>query len=265
MIEGSRPGEGEAAAAPPRDWDAATYDRVSDPQVEWGREVLERLPLRGDEVVLDAGCGSGRVTRLIVERLPRGRVIAVDAAPGMVAAARQALGDRAEVFEANLVDLELAEPVDVIFSNAVFHWVLDHDRLVKRLHDALRPGGRLVAQCGGEGNVERFLAVASEVAAEEPLAEHLAGWTGPWNFQSPEATAARLEHAGFEDVRCWLEPRAARPSEPRAYLASVCLGYHLAQLPPERREPYVEAVLERLGDPVEIDYVRLNIHARRPG
>jgi len=153
----------------PRDWDAATYDRVSDPQFEWGLEVLERLPPRGDETVLDAGCGSGRVTRALLERLPHGRVIAVDAAPAMVAVAREALGDRAEVIEADLVELELAEPVDAVFSSAVFHWVLDHDRLFERVHAALRPGGRLVAQCGGEGNVERFLEAASEAAAEPPF------------------------------------------------------------------------------------------------
>jgi len=248
----------------PRDWDAATYDRVSDPQFEWGLEVLERLPLRGDETVLDAGCGSGRVTRALLERLPHGRVIAVDAAPAMVAVAREALGDRAEVIEADLVELELAEPVDAVFSSAVFHWVLDHDRLFERVHAALRPGGRLVAQCGGEGNVERFLEAASEAAAEPPFVAHLIGWTGPWNFPAPEETAARLERRGFEDVRCWLEPRCARPPDPRAYLTSICLGCHVEQLPDDLHGPYVDAVLKRLGEPVEIDYVRLNVEARRP-
>jgi trans-aconitate 2-methyltransferase len=250
-------------AGPPHDWDAATYDRVSDPQAEWGREVLDRLPLRGDETVLDAGCGSGRVTRLLLDRLPRGRVVAVDAAPAMVAAARAALGDRAEVIEADLVELELREPVDAIFSSAVFHWVLDHDRLFERLRVALWPGGRLVAQCGGEGNVERFLAAATEAAGTEPFAEHLAAFVGPWNFASTDATAVRLQHAGFDAVRCWLEPRSAQPAEPSEYLRSICLGHHLEQLPEELRQPYVEAVLDRIGEPVEIDYVRLNIDARR--
>jgi len=74
-----------------RDWDAATYDRVSAPQVEWARAVLERLPLEGHETVLDAGCGSGRVTQMLLERLPRGHVIAVDSAPSMVEHARAAL------------------------------------------------------------------------------------------------------------------------------------------------------------------------------
>jgi trans-aconitate 2-methyltransferase len=254
----------ERSSNGPHDWDAATYDRVSDPQFEWGREVLERLPLRGDETVLDAGCGSGRVTRLVLDRVPRGRVVAVDAAPSMVEAARAALGDRAEVIRADLLELELPEPVDAVFSTATFHWVPDHDRLFERIHAVLRPGGRVAAQCGGEGNVERFLAVASTVAAEDPFARYLSGWTGPWYFASSEETAARLERAGFEAVRCRLDSRLVELAEPRAYLTTVCLGHHLDQLPPELGDGYVDAVLERLGNPVEIDYVRLNIDARRP-
>jgi len=248
----------------PRDWDAATYDRVSAPQVAWAEAVLERFTLHGDETVLDAGCGSGRVTQLLLDRLPRGRVVAVDAAPAMVERAREALDERAAVFRADLVDIELTEPVDSVFSNAVFHWIPDHDRLFERLHAALRSGGRLVAQCGGEGNVERFHAAARRVANKPPFADHLGGWAGPWNFQSTEATAARLDRAGFTEVRCWLEPWPLVPPEPHAYLATVCLGHHLEQLPEEWREPFVEAVTEHLGDPLELDYVRLNIDARRP-
>jgi trans-aconitate 2-methyltransferase len=254
------PGEGTAA----RDWDASTYDRVSDPQVAWARVVLERLELRGDELVLDAGCGSGRVTGMLLDRLPRGRVVAVDAAPSMVAEARAALDERATVFQSDLLDLAVPEPVDAVFSNAVFHWVPDHDRLFARLFAALRPGGRLVAQCGGAGNVERFHAAARAVALQPPYAEHLAGWQGPWNFATAEATRDRLGAAGFVDVETWLEPWPVQPPEPVAYLRTVCLGHHLAALPESLREPYANAVAERCGDPLELDYVRLDIDAKRP-
>jgi trans-aconitate 2-methyltransferase len=245
-----------------RDWDAATYDRVSEPQVEWAAEVLGRLPLRGDETVLDAGCGSGRVTFLLLERLPAGHVIAVDSAPSMVEHAREALGERATVFRANLTELELSERVDAVFSNAVFHWIADHQLLFERLFAALGPGGRLVAQCGGAGNVERFHRAADAVGSEAPYAAYLAGWTGPWNFAGADETAVRLRRAGFSDVEAWLEPRPVAPPDPSGYLRSVCLGYHLERLPEALRAAYVEAVLERCGR--ELDYVRLNITARRP-
>jgi trans-aconitate 2-methyltransferase len=246
-----------------RDWDAATYDRVSAPQVEWAERVLERLPLRGDETVLDAGCGSGRVTKMLLERLPRGHVVAVDSAESMVDHAREALDpERATVFQADLTELSLDEAVDAAFSNAVFHWIPDHDALFWRLHAALRPGGLLVAQCGGKRNVARFHAAATEVGAEEPYAQHLAGWTGPWHFAGAEATGERLERAGFTDVETWLEPYPVSPPDPTGFLRTVCLGPHLEQLPEEFRAGFVEAVRERCGR--ELDYVRLNIDAKKP-
>jgi trans-aconitate 2-methyltransferase len=247
-----------------RDWDASTYDRVSGPQVEFARSVLERLPLEGAETVLDAGCGSGRVTELLLERLPRGRVIAVDAAPSMVEHARSALGERATVLCQDLAKLSLDESVDAAFSNAVFHWVADHDALFARLFAALAPGGRLVAQCGGAGNVEGFHAVARAVGEQEPYAPHLAGWTGPWNFATAEQTSQRLDDAGFVEVSTWLEPHSVWPEDPEGYLRSVCLGYHLERLPAELGERYLRDVLAGLGEAPELDYVRLNIDARRP-
>ena len=254
-----------SAQPAPRDWDADSYDRISGPQVEMARPVLARLELRGDETVLDAGCGSGRVTKLLLERLPRGHVVAVDAAPSMVARARTELPeDRVTVIEADLAGLEVDDPVDVVFSTAVFHCVPDHDRLFASLHRALRPGGRLVAQCGGEGNVEGFLAAAREAAEQEPFAPYLAGWSGPWYFASVEETGQRLERAGFGDVDVWSEPHPAVPQHPEEYLRTVCLGHHLGQLPDGLRDPFVRAVGERCGQPLELDYVRLNITARRP-
>ena len=246
-----------------RDWDAATYDRVSAPQVEWAERVLDRLPLRGDETVLDAGCGSGRVTRMLLERLPDGHVVAVDSAPSMVEHAREALdAARSTVLRVDLTELRLDAPVDAAFSNAVFHWIADHDALFARLSAALRPGGRLVAQCGGEGNIARFHEVALAVAAEPPYAEHLAGWEGPWNFAGPNETAERLERAGFAEIDTWLEPYPITPPDPSHYLRTVCLGPHLTALPDELGSPYVEAVRARWGG--ELDYVRLNICAKKP-
>jgi len=244
-----------------RDWDARVYDRVSGPQVAMAGPVIERLALRGDETVLDAGCGSGRVTKLLLERLPKGRVIAVDAAPSMVEEARAALGPGVEVIQSDLAELELDERVDAVFSNAVFHWVSDHDALFARLHAALRPGGRLVAQCGGAGNVERFHEVAKQLGEEEPFAEYLAGWIGPWNFAGPEETERRLVDTGFTHVRAWLDPHPVVPEHTLEYLRTVCLGHHVLRLPEALRDEYVAAVAQRCGQPVELDYVRLNIEA----
>jgi trans-aconitate 2-methyltransferase len=225
--------------------------------------VLERLPLRGDESVLDAGCGTGRVTRLLLERLPRGRVIAVDASEEMVEHARRALGDRATVLHADLTELELPEPVDAVFSNAVFHWVLDHRRLFERLHAALRPGGLLVAQCGGRGNLDAFLATVAGVAAQEPFRAHLDGFARAWQFPGPEETEAHLRAAGFAEARAWLSTSDVVPADAPAFLRAVLLRCHLERLPAELRERFVGDVLARCGEPLRLDYRRLDMEARR--
>ena len=194
-----------------REWDAKTYDEVSDPQFEWGMEVLERLELRGDETVVDAGCGSGRVTEQLLERLPGGRVIAVDGSEAMVEKAKERLGDRADYLVSDLVELRLPEPVDMVFSTATFHWIGDHDALFRQIRRVLRPGGRLVAQCGGRGNVSRHTKAIAAVAADPEYAQHLTQAKGLWNFASPGETEPRLDAAGFTGARCWLQPKPVQP------------------------------------------------------
>jgi trans-aconitate 2-methyltransferase len=248
-----------------REWDAETYDAVSDPQFEWGMEVLELLRLNGDEVAVDAGCGSGRVTAELAKRLPNGRVIAVDGSEAMVAKARERLGDGADYLHSDLVELELSEPVDLIFSTATFHWIGDHDRLFRQLRAALKPGGRLRAQCGGFGNVTGHTRAIAAVAADPEYGQHLSEARGLWNFASPEETEPRLRAAGFEGVRCWLEPKPVTPERPLEFISTVTLGPILDQLPPEKRQPFAEAVLKEEGDPLVLDYVRLNIEATVPG
>lgn len=242
----------------PRDWDAATYDRIADPMARWGVAVLDRLPLAGDETVLDAGCGSGRVTEPLTERLPRGRVIALDGSPSMVEQARARLrrfGDQVEFVVADLMDPLPVRTVDAILSTATFHWVPDHARLFRNLAAVLRPGGRLVAQCGGEGNIASVRSVVAELLG--PVDTNV--------YAAPDATRERLEAAGFTDVECWLtpEPTELEPGEPfERYLRTVCLGAHLERLPSGERDAFVREVARRLGRP-HLDYVRLNILATR--
>jgi trans-aconitate 2-methyltransferase len=244
----------------PRDWDGGTYDRVADPMARWGTAVLDRLPLAGDERVLDAGCGSGRVTEQLLERLSHGRVVALDGSPSMIEAARERLarfGDRVDYVVADLArPLPIEGEVDAVLSTATFHWVPDHDALFRNLAAVLRPGGWLVAQCGGVGNIARVQGVLAGIGD---------GWLGPVHFETVLATAARLDAAGFVGIECWLsdEPTRFEPGEPyETYLRTVVLGAHLDRLPPDEHDAFVRAVAEGIGEPV-IDYVRLNIVARR--
>jgi trans-aconitate 2-methyltransferase len=249
-----------SGTTPSRDWDARTYDRVADPQTAWGRVVLDRLPLTGDERVLDAGCGSGRVTELLAERLPRGHVVALDASASMIEAARERLarfGDRVDYVVADLGHpLPIDEPVDAILSTATFHWVPDHDALFLNLAAVIRPGGWLVAQCGGAGNIASIRAVLATIGD---------GWLGASHFETPLDTVQRLDAAGFADIECWLtdEPTRFEPGEPfETFLRTVIMGAHVQRLPEDERDAFVREVASRLPEPV-VDYVRLNITARR--
>jgi len=247
----------------PREWDAETYDVVSDPQFSWGMEVLERLELRGDEAAVDAGCGSGRVTAELAKRLPRGSLTAVDGSEAMVAKARERLGEEVSCVVSDLCELQLPAPVDLIFSTATFHWIPDHDRLFARMFANLRPGGRLVAQCGGEGNVAEHAAAIARVGARPEYSPHLEEMSSIWNFAAPAPTEERLRAAGFAEARCWLEPKPVTPPDPLRFTMTVTLGPLLALLPEGRRRPFAEAVIEESEQPLTLDYVRLNIEARR--
>jgi trans-aconitate 2-methyltransferase len=251
-----------SSAETPREWDAATYQRVSTPHQGWGAEILDRVPLHGYETVLDLGCGSGRVTEQLLERLPRGHVIGIDGSAAMVAEAERRLGsDRTTFLQADLLAFTVAVPADAAVSSATFHWIADHDTLFARVRAALKPGAPFVAQCGGRGNIASVVAAVEAVSAREPFAPSFAGWPGPWNYAGPEETKERLERAGFAVERCWLQESPQRPAPLRDFLETVSLGAHLERLPPELRDPFLDAVVDQLGpDPVH-DYVRLNIVA----
>ena len=169
-----------------RTWSGPEYDRLSTPMEAMGLAALERLELRGDETVLDAGCGSGRVTEALVARLPRGRVIGIDASASMIAAARARLGARADLRVADLATLELDErrgrrPLDRDVP-------LDRrprSRSSPRCGRALRDGGRLVAQCGGRGNIAAVHAAAEATIAERALRCALRGVDAPVALRGP--------------------------------------------------------------------------------
>ncbi|MHB8437752.1 MAG: class I SAM-dependent methyltransferase [Acidimicrobiales bacterium] len=247
-----------------RDWDGATYDRIADPMTRWGVAVLDRMNLAGSETVLDAGCGSGRVTEEMIERLPDGRVVALDAAPSMLDQARVRLarfGDRVHFVHGDLLDITAASlgqwaPVDAVLSTATFHWVLDHDLLFRNLAAVMRPGAVIEAQCGAAGNITGLMEAVRRAGSER---------AGRWLYATPEDTERRLAAAGFRDIRVWThpEPTPIERGEPlETYLATVCLRTHVADMDAEQRARFIGAVAGAMAEPV-IDYVRLNISARR--
>ncbi len=255
------------------EWNAAEYHRVSDPQFQWGQIVLQRLRLGGDERVIDAGCGTGRLTRELVARVPRGRVIGLDASAPMLAEARKHLHGcepPVQLVQAKLPAIPMTGWADVVFSTATFHWVADHAALFANIHAALRPGGRLHAQCGGKGNLADARRPAEDVMRSQPFARWFEAWMPVWEFAGADTTAERLRTAGFTDVVTTLEPSPIVFNDEAAYrtfVATVVFRLHLAALPPELRPRFLDEVVARvarLPQQFTLDYVRLNADARRP-
>jgi trans-aconitate methyltransferase len=258
-----------------RDWNAATYHRVSDPQLGWGLPVLDRLPLQGHELVLDVGCGTGRLTDKLIARLPAGRVAAVDRSASMIAAAREYLlprhAHRVTLTRADAAALPFVGVADAVFSTATFHWVRDHDRLFASIFMALRPDGRLVAQAGGGPNLRCIHERCAIMMTDPVFAPHFARWIDPWEFADADTTALRLRNAGFEEIETNVvaspiyRPDAASYRE---FVEHVICRPHLSHLPTqELRDRFLDELTDAASKDApafELDYWRLNLDARKP-
>jgi trans-aconitate 2-methyltransferase len=258
------------------DWDATRYHRVSEPQYDWGQRVIARLQPSAGERILDVGCGTGRLTREIVNAAGNGftaHVIGLDRSGAMLAVARA----DAAAFEVPIgyvqgdgAALPFANAFDAVFSAATLHWIHDHPAVFRSVNTALVPNGRFVAQCGGNGNLEHMLEHAGALMASPPYRAHFAAWRDPWNFADAETTAARLKAAGLTRIETWLEeaPVDLETAEKYAeFVSCVCIRHHLDRLPPDLRGPFTTDLAMRAASddrPFTLDYWRLNIDARKP-
>lgn len=257
------------------EWNAASYHKVSGPQTGWGHKVLARLSLRGDERAIDAGCGSGRLTGALLERLPHGSLIAIDRSWNMLIAARTnlrpAFGARIAFVQVALPHVPFVNAADLVFSTATFHWVKDHPALFAGIFQALRSRGRLHAQCGGGPNLTHAHELAERVMHAPPFRSYFAGWPGPWEFAGADTTADRLHAAGFTDVDTSLEAAPttlASEADYREFVTTVIYHPHLERLPSAAlRQAFIDrvtALAAKDDPPFTLDYWRLNMQARKP-
>lgn len=259
-----------------REWDSAAYHRLSDPQFGWALKVvrrLESLRLRGDEDILDAGCGTGRVTAELLRRFPRSHVTAVDASENMAREARRTLqefGGRIRVEQRDLLELAYSNAFGLVFSTAVFHWIKDHERLFAVVFRVLKPGGILLAQCGGGPNLKRVRDRVQQLIESAEFNEHFRDWQRVWEYPGPELTRDRLQRAGFEDVSSWLEAAPVAFSEAeqyREFLVAMILHPYLERLPPGLQPEFQDALVRQAAEdrpPFVFDYWRLNMQGRKP-
>ncbi len=256
-----------------REWNSSAYHRLSSPQVSWGRKVLSRLRLRGDEVILDAGCGTGRLTAELAEALPRGHIIGVDLSQNMLRSAREHLAGfelRVSLLACDLSHLPFENAFDGIVSTAAFHWVLDHDQLFESLYRALVAGGWLEAQCGGGPNVARVRERANLLAASTEFAAYFVDFREPWLFQGAESAAESLRRVGFAAVETSVEPALTVLDNAEHYsefVRNIIFHRHLERIPTEaQRGQFMARLTEQAAHddpPFSLDYWRLNLRGRK--
>jgi trans-aconitate 2-methyltransferase len=251
------------------DWDAVRYHRLSEPQRAWGQRVLARLAPAAGERILDLGCGTGRLTEEIAGT-PGIQVVGLDRSAAMLREAGAVAGRVAYVLGDGEA-LPFAEAFDAVFSAAAFHWIPDHDRLFTSIFHALKRGGRLIAQAGGAGNLDRLYGRARHLMESPKYARCYESWSPPNHFESVADTEARLTRAGFADIDVTLVPAPVPFDRPEAYaefVAAVCLRHQLDRLPFDDRAPFMDRITsEAMADnpPLTLDYWRLNITARKAG
>lgn len=187
----------------PGNWNSSLYDQKHSFVYEYGRELIALLDPQPGERILDAGSGTGHLTKQIADA--GATVIGIDASENMVEAARQAYPEL-QFIQADVTDFSFPEPFDAVFSNATLHWVTNAEAAVRCLARALRPGGRLVVEFGGKGNVARILKAVSEAMRESGLGE----FRHDWYYPTIGEYTPLLERHGLAVDAAWLFDRMTK-------------------------------------------------------
>ncbi|MBU6409854.1 MAG: methyltransferase domain-containing protein [Verrucomicrobia bacterium] len=260
-------------------WSAADYAANSAVQQNWARELIARLRLGGDERVLDAGCGDGKVTAEIAQAVPRGGVTGIDASPEMIAFAKKTFSPRRfPNLRFQLMDarrIRFRRSFDVVFSNAALHWVDDHPAFLRGAASVLKDGGRLMVSCGGRGNAQDvFDALRPEMRLKRRR-PFFRGMPMPYFFHAPGDYEKWLPATGFKTFKVRLAPRDAIYGDAdafKAWLRTTWLPY-VQRVPEESREEFIAAITKSYlakhppgarGD-IHVRMVRLEMEARVEG
>jgi trans-aconitate 2-methyltransferase len=282
-------------------WDARTYDQVSYlVQYKWGQQMLEWRKWHGNEIVMDAGCGSGLLTKQLAKKVPRGKVYAVDIDSNMIKQARNNLQSfhNVEIIQSSFIDIRLPQRLDVIFSNSALHWIQDHRKAFQTFWEILRPmnnnirdinnkdtavngnigSGQLLIQCGGDGNLQQIITLLERMTHLDQFRAYFTNWRQSWYFARPDETDKLLKEIGYENRRVYSNRDCTILPNRRVYsrfIKTVVAKPYLECLPPDNGDKLKGVFLKLFLDEVKklsdksktkwlLDFVRLNIVAHRP-
>jgi trans-aconitate 2-methyltransferase len=256
-------------------WDAEAYDLVSSVQEAWGRKVVGwKRCWKGYEKVMDAGCGTGKLTRILAQKVPSGMVYAVDIDSNMIQVASKNLNGLTNtvLIKSDLLTVRLHIKVDVIFSNAAIHWILDHRKLFENFWHLLNNGGEMLIQCGGHGNLDGIISILDEIRQHAELRSYFANWKERWYFPKPDDTSKILQDIGFTNIDVGLVRESAKFDDKNSFALfakTVVMKPYLALLPNQKlKDLFLELTLDEIERNYPnmhwiIDYVRLNIVANK--
>jgi trans-aconitate 2-methyltransferase len=243
-----------------------------------GHEILEYRKWKGNEIVLDAGCGSGRTTKILSLKVPQGKVIAVDSDLSMIRLAKENLAkfSNIEFIKMDISQLELAEKVDVVFSNATLHWILNHKKVFGRFWQILKPDGQQLIQCGGHKNLAKTLSILNKVSKSKEFYNYFSNnkgddiWKKTWYFAKKEDTEKILQEIGFSNIQVFLEDREAKfPNKEEYFLfiKTIVMLPYLEYFPNDMlKDKFAKSVVEEIESNAKelqwkLDFARLNINA----
>jgi trans-aconitate methyltransferase len=240
-----------SAITSPPVWNAADYAANSAQQQAWARELIARLKLRGDERVLDVGCGDGKVTAEIARAVPEGSVIGIDASPQMIEFAQATFPPgKVANLEFRVMDarwIQLTPSFDLVFSNAALHWISDHEAFLRGAAACLRSGGRLITSCGGKGNAQDIFVALRPVMRLPRWRNYFRKMEAPYFFYAPEDYQRWLPECGFEAGSARLAPKDAVYDGPAGFAAVLRTTWlpYTQRVPEPLREEFIAAIVER--------------------
>jgi trans-aconitate 2-methyltransferase len=230
-------------------FDGEKYEKSSQCQREWGTDLVEELPLNGDESILDLGCGNGVITRELAERVPYGTVVGIDSSQSMLEAAKAHKTQNMELKKLDINEMAFEDDFDVVFSNAALHWVLGHEKLLKKIYNALKQRGFLRAQFGGAGNVSNFIEVVRGVMELPAYVPYFKDFRWPWYMPKSEEYEALLSRTEFRNYKVWKENKDRYFPDAESMIGMVeeaGLVPFIAVLPEDVKRPFRDAVVKRM-------------------
>ncbi len=259
-------------------WNAQDYAKNSQNQFQWAQELIPKLKLKGNEALLDVGCGDGKITAELARCLPKGKAVGVDSSEKMIDLANHAFPQKDypnlsfQVMDARKLSFECE--FNVVFSNAALHWIVDQKAVLKGVQKSLKPGGRLLFQMAGKGNAKDILILINELVIVKPWKEFFGGMTFPYGFYNPEEYNAYLHQAGLIAERVELFPKDMKFSGAEGLAGWVRTTWlpFTDRLPAELRSKFVESIVSRYLEKypaddegiVHVGMMRIEVEAYKP-